>query len=366
MSKRANGEGSFYFDEAKGLYRAMLTTPNGKRLTKSSKDEDIVKDWLNEQRLLIGRSQHVEPHSMTLKEWLDEWLEVYSKPSVRPRTYDRNKSLLAHADSIGNIKLQNLTPSHIQRMYNSLSAYSGQTRRHIHNCLHNALQQAVTNLLIHSNPTAGVKPPTVVKKEIEVFTKAEVKKLFEAGASYRFPVILNIAYNTGMRLSEILALRWQDVDTKKGTVSINQTVHRSDSAGVQFEEPKTASSKRKITIPPDTIQALIAHKLKTGVQNGLLFVTMNNTPMHSGLYLKKIYNPIREKADVTEKGFHAFRHTHASMLLSAGVPIQDVSKRLGHAKVSTTLDIYSHCMPLADEKILRTIKRINIKQNGPV
>ena len=88
-NKRSNGEGSFYFDEKKQIYRAMILTPAGKRMTKSSKDEEVVKDWLNEQRLLVGRGQHVEPNGMTLGTWIDEWLEVYAKANVRPRTYDR-------------------------------------------------------------------------------------------------------------------------------------------------------------------------------------------------------------------------------------------------------------------------------------
>lgn len=360
MSKRPNGEGSLWFDEAKQLHRAAITTPAGKRLTKSSKDESIVKDWLNEQRLLIGRGQHVEPHGLTLKTWLDEWLEVYAKPNVRPRTHDRYCSLLAHFNSIGSSKLVSLTPSTIQKQYNALTDLSASTKRHIHFCLHGALQQAVINNLLHTNPADKIKPPSAPKTEIEIFTDDEVKSLLETAEKYRYPVVITLAYTTGMRLSEILALRWQDIDIKKSTVSVNQTVHKSLS-GVYFSEPKTKTSKRKITVPPDTVQAITEHKFKYGIQEGLLFTTKVGTPLHPTHYLRYTFDPIRDAAGI-KKNFHAFRHTHASILLSAGVPIQDVSRRLGHSKVSTTLDVYSHCLPSADEKIAEKLSAITVKR----
>ena len=86
--RRANNEGSIWYNEKKDLWNAAITTPAGNRPTKASKDKQIVIDWLNEQRLLVGRNRHVEPNSLTLFDWLKEWLEVYKKNTVGPRTYD--------------------------------------------------------------------------------------------------------------------------------------------------------------------------------------------------------------------------------------------------------------------------------------
>lgn len=357
--KRTNGEGTFYFNEKKQMYQAMITTPTGKRLTKASKDEAVVRDWLNEQRLLIGRGEIIEPTKLTVGQWFDQWLEVYAKNNTKPRSYERYRSLLDHAEPIRDVKLTALLPIHLQKLYNGMiGIWASQTIKHIHFCISGALRQAVTNNLIRSNPASNVKTPSVVKQEVEIFTDEEAKRLLVAAKNHRNDVIILMAYTTGMRLSEILGLRWQDVDLKQCTVSVNQTVHKSMDQGIYFSDTKNQSSRRRITIPKETVQALKEHKLKCGLQSGeLVFQTSQGRPYHATSYTAVIYRPIQKEVG-TAKTFKAFRHTHASMLLRAGVPIQDVSKRLGHAKISTTLDIYSHCLPNADSAIADKISEL--------
>jgi len=358
MKKRANGEGTIYFDEKKQIHRAMLVTPAGKRMTKSSKDESLVKDWLNEQRLLIGRNQHIEPTGITVGQWFDTWLEVYARHNTKPRTYDRYCSLLDRAEPLRNVKLTNLTPAHLQKLYNDLSKiYAGNTMKHIHFCISGALKQAVINNLIHINPTTNVKTPTARKKEINIFTADEVEQMINIAPDYPCEPSIILAYTTGMRLSELLALRWEDTDLRKATdkikstLTINQTVHRSFSAGLYFSDCKNTSSHRTITLPHETVVALNKYKLKTGRSTGLIFVNGSDNPYDSTSYSRLVYNRMKTALGIENKGFHCFRHTHASELVSAGIPIQEVSKRLGHSKISTTLDIYSHCVPTEDDRI---------------
>ncbi len=354
--RRNNGEGSFYFDEAKQIYRAMIATPSGKRLTKSNKNEEVVKDWLNEQRLLIGRGQHIDPHGVTLGHWIDEWLDTYAKHSVRPRTYDSYVSLLAHTEPIRNKLLVKLMPVHIQKLYNSLSVLSGTTRKHLHYCLSGCLKQAVINKLIHSNPIESVEAPKAKRKNIEIFTDEEIKKLMEAAEGYKYPVIIHIAFGTGMRISEILALEWTDFDMKNNKVTIQRTVHYSMSAGTHTQETKTENSRRTIELFPDTMREIKKHQLKYGQdgKSGLLFPAIHGKHIPPTTYLRYYFKPIREKVGI-EKGFHAFRHTHATQLIAAGVPIQEVSRRLGHSRVSTTLDIYTHAVETDEAKAMKAM-----------
>jgi integrase len=153
-NKRPNGEGSISYVESKELYRAMLVTPAGKCITKSSKNEDVVKDWLNEQRMLIGRNLHVEPSSITLQEWLISWLETYSKPGIRQRTYERYNSLIDHFKPIANLPIQKITPDHLQTLYNSMreEGYSGETCKKVHQLVHKALRRAQINRYIQLTP----------------------------------------------------------------------------------------------------------------------------------------------------------------------------------------------------------------------
>lgn len=342
----------------------MITTPAGKRLTKSSKDESIVKDWLNEQRLLIGRGQHVEPHNITLGQWIDEWLETYAKPSVRPRTYDRYKSLLAHTTPLQKKRLTNLIPAHFQKLYNDLSALSGTTKKHIHYCLSGCLEQAVINRLIYANPIKAVEAPRATTKEIETFTPDELDAIRKAAESDVHGLVIFIAINTGMRLSEILALSWKDIDLKKNTISIKHTVHYSISAGTRLEDPKNEYSKRTIPIDKTLALKIKEHKLKFGSQP-YLFMSQAGGNVTPHNFLRWHYDKIRTQAKVT-KGFHAFRHTHATELIAAGVPLADVSRRLGHSRISTTMDIYTHAIPKNDDRLINTIDTIfNKKPAAP-
>lgn len=350
--KRMNGEGTIYYDQQRKTYRAMLTTPGGKRMTKQSKDPDVVRDWLNEQRLLVGRRQHIEPHGITMGEWLDTWLETYARHNVRPRTYDRYCSLLDRAEPLRNIRLVNLTAADLQSLYNRLSeVYAENTVKHIHFCLSGALRQAVLENLIPMNPCDRVQTPKGRKAEIEIFTPEEVAAMLRAAQSYPCAPIILLAYTTGMRLSEILALEWKNVDFSTGTVSIVRTVHRSISAGLYFAECKTAGSRRTIGLPAEVLTVLKKYRLSSGHPEGLIFTNSKGNPYDSTAYTARIFNRIKKDCQILGKGFHSFRHTHASELLREGIPVPDISARLGHAKISTTLDVYSHCTPIVREKI---------------
>lgn len=396
MSKRPNGEGSFYFDEKKNLYRAMLVTPAGKRMTKSSKDENIVKDWLNEQRLLIGRGQHVEPSALTVLNWVTLWVETYNRPNVRQRTYERNQSLINHLDTIGHIPIQKLTPVHLQELYNYLEdeGFSGETRKKVHGLLHSALKQAQFNRLIQINPTELVKSPKVVREEIKVFTQTEVEMLLNAARKFRlFPALL-LAVTTGMRLGELLGIRWKDIDFDNKVLRVRQNLQMTNT-GIIFEPPKTEKGKRRIPLPAQTVNDLkdyrkkwlesrlanpVTSEFKEKYPNNedLIFVTQNHMPLHPknftvrfwyriqqyvefSLNKKDIPNPQSTKMKLKDmleeyrkrpdwkqfehRNFHVLRHTYATTLLASGAPIVDVSRVLGHAKVSTTLDIYGHAIP---------------------
>lgn len=397
MKKRANGEGTIYFDEKKQIHRAMLVTPAGKRMTKSSKDESIVKDWLNEQRLLIGRNQHVEPSTITLYQWLITFVETYAKPKVRQRTYERYESLIYHTEMLWNIPIQKITPMHLQTLYNSMQeeGFSGETTKKVHQLINAAFHRAQINKYLQSNPAELVDTPKVIRKEIEIFNKDEVELLLNQAKTSKYYPFLLLAFTSGMRLGELLGLRWQDIDMKNNQVSVNQNLQNSNKMGIIFEPPKTKNSRRKITIPLQTITALKEHKKawsQSKLKNpaapypDLVFVTSKHTPLLPQNFLRRFWkrvqidvefkmnkfeaNPmsVKQKLDdilsecrkrkdwqqMMRRNFHVIRHTYATTLLAAGVPIIDVSRSLGHARVSTTLDIYGHAIPenkqmIADE-----------------
>ncbi len=402
MAKRANGEGSFYFDEKKQLYRAMILTPAGNRLTKSSKDEDIVKDWLNEQRLLIGRNQHVEPSNLTLYIWLQSWVETYAKPKIRQRTYEGYTSQIYHTEPLWNMPIQKITPNHLQNLYNNMQeeGFSGETRKKVHQMIRSALRRAVINKYLQSNPADLVDTPKVVREEIQVFTPAEIELLLSHAKKDRFYPLLLLAVTTGIRLGELLGIRWQDIDLNNNEIFIRQTLQISNKKGIIFEPPKTKNSVRKISIPPQTVAALKDYKkrwaesrlLHSG-NDDLAFVTNKHNPITPQNFLKRFWNKLQLHIEFSinnfiakpmsvkktyevileecrqnkdwkrfhSKNFHTLRHTFATTLLANGVPITDVSRALGHARVSTTLDIYSHAIPENSRLIAERIAHALLK-----
>jgi integrase len=156
-----------------------------------------------------------------------------------------------------------------------------------------------------------------------------------------------------MRLSEILALSWTDIDLIKNTITVRNTIHYSVSAGTHIREPKNQYSKRTISIDKSLVLRIKEHKLKYSSQP-YLFMTPIGTNVTPHTYLRWHYQKLKDTEKI-KKGFHAFRHTHATELIAAGIPLPDVSRRLGHSRVSTTMDIYAHVLPKNDSKIIDAI-----------
>jgi len=230
-TRRANREGTLSYDETKKLFRAMIMTPAGNRISKASKDEEVVTDWLNEQRLLIGRDQHVEPSKFTFNDWLQIWLEDYHKPRVKQRSYERTKSLVDHLYDVGTKPIQKVKPEHLQKLYNQMleAGFSGNTVHKVHVTAYSSLQRAMINRYVMQNVAAMVDPPKFEKKEIEIFTPAEVGLLMSVAADHRYYLIFLLAFTTGMRLGELLGLRWEDI--LKNEIYLRQNLQRTVEEG---------------------------------------------------------------------------------------------------------------------------------------
>ena len=304
-NKRPNGEGSFFFDEAKGLYRGMLVTPAGKRITKSSKNEDIVHDWFNEQKLLIGRGQHVEPNTVTLGDWYKEWLEVYVKPRVRQKTYECYSGFSKHLEPIEKISLKDLLPSHVNKIYNNMQHHSGSTKKKFHVVLKNSLQQAKFERLVQENIMERVQVPKAVKPEMQFFTAEETHAILAAAANNKYHAFIDLAFATGMRFSELIGLQWHDIDLQQGIIKIRRTLHQTQT-GLVEEEPKTKSSKRDLRISDSTLAILQKHeeKAKTKKRNSPkmnVFVNIAGKPIDHHNFTIRDWRKVQDEAEKSRR-----------------------------------------------------------------
>lgn len=211
------------------------------------------------------------------------------------------------------------------------------------------------------------------KKEIEAFTVDEQTKFIKSLKKHRHKALIILVLGTGLRIGEVLALRWSDIDFDDSTVSISKIFKRVHLVNTNSEkkteilelEPKTKSSKRTIPIPLKVLKELKSHKSRQAIEklsageiyndNNLVFPNEMGEPTDTR-NLTRSYERALKKADIKYKNFHTLRHTYATRLFESGVPLKTVQVLLGHSNIKTTADIYTHVMP--NEKI-KAVEKLN-------
>jgi integrase len=299
----------------------------------------------------------VEPSKLTVAAYLQRWLEA-AAPRMRPRTVERYQAIAKRLGLLGGAQLQRLTALDIQRAYAALArGLKPATVCLVHDMLHRALADAVAWGLLPSNPADRARPPKAERAEQRALDASEIQALLEAARGTPLENLLAVAVGTGMRLGELLGLRWRDVDLKAGAVSVVQNLQRVG-GGLAAVPPKTASSRRRIEIGPETAAALrrqrrwvLEQRLAWGPawrgdEWDLVFPREDGSPQHPNS-VRYAFRALCRRAGLAEPlpRIHDLRHAHATHLLAAGVPPHVVARRLGHGDVATTLRIYAHALP---------------------
>lgn len=303
----------------------------------------------------IDSGTYVEPSLMLFEEYLQEWFQT-KQSQIGKQTAKNYESNIRHhiVPALGKYPLSKLNTLTIQKFINSLidSGLSSATIKKIYNVLNNSIQKAVNLDLIPKNIVTPVELPQVVRNELKVWNTEEVKRFLKVAKESRYYIAVHLAITTGVRQGELLALRWQDVDLERGTIHIRQTLSHD---GKEFlSGTKTASGTRSISLLPKTISILKRHKtvsakekLKAGTDytdNNLVICTCYGTVL-TPRNLTRTFKGLIQKANVPIIRFHDLRHTHATSLLLEGIHTKIVAERLGHSRVSMTLDVYSHVLP---------------------
>lgn len=355
-TRRRHGEGSYSYYPIMKRWRAFFVDPDGHRISKCFIEENDANDWLTLKKAEVIQQEYLSPSTETFGGYSLYYLKTYCKNAVRARTYEGYLSLIAHADPLAEIYLQELTANHFIELYAQVER-SGSTKKKLHQLLKQILNQAIVDGKIKKNPILEIPKssiPKAKKTEIEIFSPEELQKIFAAANNGHYENLFQLFSLTGMRLSEGLGLRWQDFDSFLHRIHIRQTLHRSLEKGIIFEEPKSTSSNRHISIPiPLSIKiAKMERKHPT-----LIFTNKEGGALKPDVAIKA-WKTLLKEAGVSYRGLHTLRHTHATLLLKAGTPITEVSRRLGHARVSTTLDMYSHAIPADDIAIVDKVNGI--------
>lgn len=287
--------------------------------------------------------------AMRLGEYLDLWLERVKPPAVSERawqTYEWHvRKLKAHA---GHLPLWGLTAGALQGALAGLFEELPSSARKIVGTLRTALRQAVAWGHLPSDPTVGLRTPRTPRRARPVLGPKEAARLLEVLKGYRHGLAVRMLLLTGMRLGELLGLRWSDVDFAKGTVTVRRAADTRNRKFKESEEPKTPAARRTLSLDPETLRMLEDHR-RAAAKARVSPLRRGDTPVfgpgHRPLGEDSVRRTLAralKKAGLPRMRVHDLRHSAGSILLDAGVPLAAVAAFLGHASPATTAAIYAH------------------------
>ena len=311
----------------------------------------------------LHKGQYLEPSKDTFGEYLTRWLPTI-RETVRANTWEGYRGAVeVHLiPSLGTVPLRQLDRAMFSSFYSELSrtgrsdgqgGLSPRSIRLLHVTSHKALKDAVKDGLIYRNPTDDAAVPAKVRSTTPSWTAEQVVKFLSSTTANRLhPAFLTLA-TTGLRRSELLGLRWSDVDLGAGNLAVRQVVALNGYKPF-MAEPKTGKSRRVVALDPGTVKVLKAHR-KTQLEErmaagpawndtDLVFASPDGSILHPQT-LSGAFERAAKTAGLPPIGIHGLRHSHASLGLAAGLPLVIMSERLGHSSVALTGDVYSHSLP---------------------
>lgn len=367
-----NGETRYLFQTYLGIDpltgKERRTTRRGFKTMKEAKqaERNLLLDVEENGLPSIERSQLSNP---TFKELSDLWLENY-KTTVKPSTFENVKSKVEKMteEHFKELKLKKITVAYCQKIVIELSK-SYVLYNHYLSVINRIFKYAVLMDIISSNPFDKVIKPKSrqTQRKGNFLTKEELKEFLKLAQnttlSYFFPLVRLMSY-TGLRQGEALALKWSDIDFENKKITVNKTAVRIKEKQT-LQTPKTKNSKRIISIDPATLSILKSWKkdqIKIFFKNGKHFEGDENfiftnqraewVHIHNFIRYFKRFIADHKLKPITP---HGLRHTHASLLFSAGVEPKNISDRLGHSTVQITLDLYTH---ITEEQRTDTVEKL--------
>ena len=395
-TKRPNGSGSItrLNDER---YRWRVTVglrPDGHAIQKSgvSRTHAEAEQAIMAVLVDLSRGTLPAPDRVTVREWLDRWL-AGKKPSLAVKTHHNYEQVIERhiVPHIGRKRLQALRPVDLHGLYTALTEKGVvDTQRQAHNILHAAFAEAVRLDLIVRNPSDVIRPTpprrTIDESESKALTAEETAKLLPVLRSDRWGLPFEFMLATGLRRAEVCGLRWDDVDLENGRLHFKR--NRITVAGQPVEGPvKTRSRLRPLYLSPGAVDILkrqaeqqaferaalgpgpvkghakTYERKRVWVDSGHVFTALYGAPLHPDRLRSHLIRLAKE-AGVRHVTNHAMRHTHASLMLRRGVPLEVVSRKLGHAKPSFTADVYRHVYEDEHEEWALDLSDLVAKKGG--
>jgi integrase len=371
--QRAKGSWTIVFD-------LPMDTVTGKRRQKSQSIKGTKRDAeraLREVLVSIEQGSYVKPNKLTVGEWLDEWCESFVRMNTTLRTYVSYRSIIDRhlKEGLGSIGLARLEPRQIQVYYAEKLAkgrvdgkgrLSNRSVLYQHRILSKALDQGVKMGLVVRNVAKLITPPRVARATINVLDAEAASRFLDiASNTMYYPLFTTLVY-TGLRRGEAIALRWKQVDLIRLELHVVESAYRIRKEFI-IKEPKSLHSRRAVSLSPSLAALLLEYREdqelmrkqvgKPLSEEDFVFSWPDGRPLDPD-GVTQAFRRIAGQAGLKNVRLHDLRHTHATLMLKAGVHPKIVSERLGHANIGITLDTYSHVLPGLQEAAAERFDRI--------
>ena len=307
---------------------------------------------------------------MKYKEWLSEWLYNYVQPSSKDKTYSRYSEMSKQhiIPKLGEYELEELKPRILQRFVTELlesgnlktkKGLSASSVNSIISVVQGSLRIAFNLEYSKYFDADKIKRPKIKSNHVTCFMNSEQKKIEQAALNSAKPKMFGVVLclYTGIRVGELLALEWKDIDFNKGELSVTKTCHDGKVEG-RFgrvtNSPKTNASYRTIPIPKQIIPYLKELKTKTLSK----YVISNGEKTMTVRSYQRSFESLLQKLKISHKGFHSLRHTFATRALECGMDVKTLSEILGHKNPTITLTRYAHSMPEHKKEMMNRLGRL--------
>lgn len=285
-------------------------------------------------------------------DWLIQWLENYIRPSVKVRTYERYRLIIGQhiKDKIGSMELNDLSPFILQQFITELlqsgnrktgKGLSANSVNAVISVIQGSLKTAHLLGLTTEYTADKLKRPMLKEKPVECFTLTEQKNIEQAILNGKKDKLygISLCLYSGLRIGELMALQWSDIDFTKGILTISKSCHDGKD-GLVIDEPKTTTSRRVIPLPRQLLPILKGIKKRS---NSPFVVSTNGKPVSVRSY-QRSFELLLKKLKIPHKGFHSLRHTFATRAIECGMDVKTLSEILGHKNPTVTLNRYAHSL----------------------
>ncbi len=289
---------------------------------------------------------------MKYAEWLDIWLENYIKPSVKVRTYERYALIIDKhiATDVGKCEISELSALVLQNFITKLlesgncktgNGLSANSVNAIISVLQSSLQTAHLIGVANEYTANKIKRPKLIERPVECFSLKEQKQIEQAVLNSKKDKLFGIllCLYSGLRIGELVALQWSDIDFAKGTLTVSKSCHDGKN-GLIIDEPKTATSRRTIPLPKQLMPLVKMLKKRSDSD---FVVSSHGKPVSVRSY-QRSFELLLKKLKIPHKGFHSLRHTFATRAIECGMDVKTLSEILGHKNPTVTLNRYAHSL----------------------